>query len=249
MRAHEPIARAIARRASTGMALALGAALAATLAGCAAEPAPAAQHGASAAVTPSAPPTTAAVDPLDTVVTLVATPEGLVLRDAAGTTVSAFDYRSDAAAALAALEAVFGTAPESEELHGSLEHAPSTAHRWGGFELREQRYVDDWAQHADSPTLRFPAFRVAFTSPERGGVGLATADGVRVGDAWETVAADPRFEESPSHCSGPFVDAIEAAVTYDGVERIERIVVGLHPTDDGARLAYVSAPEAADGCA
>jgi hypothetical protein len=96
---------------------------------------------------------------LSTVTSFIATPESLELRDGSGAVVTRLDYRSDAAPAIATLETVLGAAPVSEEYQGSNEHAPSTAHRWGGFELWEQHY-DGWEDAVmPPPTVRLPAYR------------------------------------------------------------------------------------------
>jgi hypothetical protein len=222
-----------------------------TLSGCAGgASAPVTDAPPARAPTATATPTPEPVDPLTTVTSLVATPDALELRDGSGTVVTALDYVSDAAAAIATLEAVFGTAPVSEEYGGSNEHFPNTAHRWGSFELSEQHYGDVWeSEFMRPPTLHMPAFRVKFTAPETGGIELVTAGGHRAGDSWTEVLAEPELQLNPLHCSGPYIDFIEFPVTwYDGSERLARIAVDFQPSDDATRLASVGAPVVVNNC-
>ncbi|HEU0183590.1 MAG TPA: hypothetical protein VFR16_15465, partial [Agromyces mariniharenae] len=83
--------------------------------------------------TPAATPTAQPVDPLTTVTEIVARPESLELRDAAGVVVTSLDYLTPAGPAIETLTAVFGAAPESEDHQGNGHFPPNTAHRWGGF--------------------------------------------------------------------------------------------------------------------
>jgi hypothetical protein len=201
---------------------------------------------------PTPTPAPAPVDPLSTVTTLVATPEALELRDGSGGLVTRLDYLSDAAAAIATLETVFGAAPASEEYRGSNHHAPSTAHRWGSFELWEQRYVDRWEGLGTPPSFHLPAFRVAFTAAASGHLDLTTSGGHHVGDAWIDLLAEPNLRTNPSGCSGPYIDFVEIAFTRDdGVEYGQKFAVEFQPSEDETTLDRAAAPVAIfeDGCA
>lgn len=201
---------------------------------------------------PTPTPAPAPVDPLSTVTTLVATPEALELRDGSGGLITRLDYLSDAAAAIATLEAVFGTAPSSEEYRGSGHFPPSTAHRWGGFELREQRYVDRWEGRGTPPSLHKPTFRVTFESDTWGGVELVASHGHQVGDPWADLLDEPDLRTVPSGCSGPYIDFVEVMFTReDGVEYSQKFAVAFEPSEDQAALRSVEAPIAVyeDGCA
>lgn len=189
------------------------------------------------------------VDPLTTVTTLVATPESLQLRDSSGTLVASIDYVSDAAAAVATLQAVFGTQPASQQFEGGYEVAPSTVHRWDGFELREQRYVGGWEGLGSPPTLYRPSFRVVFTSPEAGGVELVADGGHRAGDGWAAVLAEPGLQFHPQQCTGPYIDFIDVTMPWYGEgDRLVRVAVEFQPSDDATRLGSVSAPAFVGGC-
>lgn len=196
-------------------------------------------------------PAPAPVDPLSTVTTLVATPEALELRDGSGGLVTRLDYLSDAAAAIATLEAVFGTAPVSEEYRGSGHFPPSTAHRWGGFEFWEQRYIDRWEGRGTPPSFHLPAFRVAFTAAASGHLDLTTASRHHVGDVWSDLMADTDVDPDSSACWGPYADFIDVPITRsDGSEHVARFAVDFLPSPDESSVARVRAPIAVeDGCA
>lgn len=195
-------------------------------------------------------PTPEPVDPLTTVTSLVATPESLELRDDSGAIVTSLDYRSDAAPAIATLETVFGTAPVSEEHPGgSNDHAPSTAHRWGGFELWEQRYVGRWEGLGTPPSLYRPGFRVAFATADSGEIGLLTEEGHQVGSSWADLLAEPELRANPSGCSGPYLDFIEVTIQWSVGTQHLRVAVELQPSDDETVVSSVRAPVAVDGCA
>lgn len=192
------------------------------------------------------------VDPLTTVTTLVATPEALQLRDGSGAVVASLDYLSDAAPAIATLQTVFGTAPVSEEYQGSNHHAPSTAHRWGGFELWEQRYVERWEGLGTPASLFRPGFRVEFTAADSEDVDLVTDDGHHVGDSWAELLAEPELRTNPTGCSGPYLDFMEVSVVWsDGTEHVNKVGVDFLPSDDESVVSAVRAPMAIheDGCA
>lgn len=99
----------------------------------------------SAASTPK-PSASQAADPAPaaTVAAIVVRPEAIELHDASGGLVQALDYRSDVPEAIATLTEVFDEAPVATEYPGSSHEAPSIAHRWGGFELWEVLYVNQW---------------------------------------------------------------------------------------------------------
>ena len=203
--------------------------------------------------TPTATPTAEPVDPLTTVTTLVARPESLVLDDAAGDEILSLDYLTPAAPAIEALTTVFGAAPEDEEYPGNSHFPPTTAHRWGGFELWETRYADRWADFADqTPTLYRPSFRVQFKDSQSSGVALTTFDGIGVGYSWSDLQAIPDLQVNPSGCSGPYLDYIERDETWaDGTVHAQRYGVDFTNLDDPDAITEVGAPMPIheDGCA
>jgi hypothetical protein len=197
-------------------------------------------------------PTPPSADPLSTVTTLLARPEALELHDASDLVVQSFDYRSDVAEALAVLTAVFGEAPEDTEYPGDSHNAPSTAHRWGAFELWEARYVDNWEGLGEPRTFYMPSFRTRFTGAESGGITLATLGGFQAGDPWSELSAAPDLQTNPSGCSGPYLDYIELSQTdADGNDYVQKVSVDFRPTDDEASIAEVRAPVQVyeEGCA
>ena len=214
--------------------------------------APAAAPTADADAPTPAPTTTAEpVDPLTTVVALVARPEGLELRDADGAVVEVLDYVSAPVDALAALTTVFGAAPASQEYQGSNHFPPSTAHRWGGFELWEQRYVDRWEGPAGEVSIERPAFMVRFTSTSVGDLSLTTSDARHVGDSWDDLLATPGLLQNPSGCSGPYLDYVELPrVDPDGSPYTLTVSVDFRPSEDESRIARIGSPVPVyDGCA
>ena len=203
--------------------------------------------------TPAATPTAQPVDPLTTVTEIVARPESLELRDAAGVVVTSLDYLTPAGPAIETLTTVFGAAPESEDHQGNGHFPPNTAHRWGGFELWENRYVDRWAEFADKTrTLYQPSFRVAFRDSESSGVALTTFDGIGVGYSWSDLEAMPDLQVNPSGCSGPYLDYIEREESWpDGTVHVQRFGVDFTNADDPDAITRVGAPMPIheDGCA
>lgn len=241
-------------RVSRPIPLAVAAlALLLTLSGCVGgSPAPATEAPQATAATPTPTQPPAPVDPLTTVTTLVATPEALELRDESGTVVTSLDYLSDPGPAITTLQTVFGAPPVSEEYQGSNHYAPSTAHRWGGFELWEQRYVERWEGLGTPSSLFKPGFRVTFTAAGYGGVDLLTDDGHHVGDSWTELLAEPELRTNPTGCSGPYLDFIEVTVVWsDGTEHLNKVGVDFQPSDDETLVSLVRAPMAIyeDGCA
>ncbi|WP_136708738.1 hypothetical protein [Agromyces sp. H66] len=182
-----------------------------------------------AASAPEASPTPTAepVDPLTTVAALVARPESLELRDGAGTVVASLDYLAPAGPAIETLSTVFGAPPVDEEHPGNNHFPPTTAHRWDGFELWENRFVDRWADFAAEPrTLNRPSYSVVFTEPARSGIALTTVHGVDAGTPWTELEAMPGLQVNPSGCSGPYLDYIERDETWaDGSVHTARIGV------------------------
>ncbi|MEF3404295.1 hypothetical protein [Agromyces sp. CCNWLW203] len=221
------------------------------LAGCSAAPEPPASSTV-ASKTPSATPT-ATVDPIDTVVALVARPEALELRDASGEVVVELDYLGDVDAAIAAIERVLDEAPVDEEFRGSNHFPPSTAHRWGGFELWERRYVDRWADfETRERTLGMPSFSVQFTGPEAVGVALLTEEGVVAGASWAELEATPGLQSNPSGCSGPYLDYVTFDETWpDGTVHEARYGVDFTASADESIVERVRAPLRVnqEGCA
>ncbi|MDF2576496.1 MAG: hypothetical protein K0S05_3408 [Agromyces sp.] len=199
-----------------------------------------------AAPTPTAEP----VDPLTTVVALVARPDRLELRADDGTVVTTLDYLSSPVEAMAALTTVFGEPPVDEEYDGSNHYPPSTAHRWDAFELWELRYVDRWEGVVDV-SLVHPNFVVGFTGPEALGVDLATADGRHVGDPWGDLLDAPGVMTNPTECSGPYLEFVELqGENPDGTPAVLKISVEFRPSDDDSGVARIGAPvPVQDSCA
>lgn len=191
---------------------------------------------------------TSAADPLDSVTTVVARPESLELHDASGT-VASLDYRSDVAAAIATMTTVFGTAPADEEYPAVGADAPGTAHRWGGFELLEPRYVDQPVDAA--PTPFSPTFRVAFTAATSGDVELTTVEGHGVGDVWADFAASSGVNAN-GLCPELYVETVVLPLTFsDGTVRDRALSVEFLASDDGSVIGSVAGPWQVhpDGCA
>jgi hypothetical protein len=184
---------------------------------------------------------------------LVVRPTALELRDASGGVVLSLDYRSDFAPAMAQLEAVLGAAEETQEARGTNHFPPSTMHRWGGFELWEQRYVDRWEDLADDErSFVQPSFLVRFTGPEAGGLRLETTAGVAAGAAWTDLEALAELQTNPSGCSGPYLDFVDdaPAVNPAGETYVSRTSVDFVKSEDGLTVAAVRAPiDVAPGCA
>ena len=230
-------------------------ALALVMTGCVSGP-PAATSGPNAeapTVTAETTPSAAPVDPLTTVTAIVARPDVLELRDASGAAVAEVDYLGDVDQAIAELTTVFGGEPSAEDYPGSGHFSPSTAHRWGAFELWERRYVDNWAEFAGQErTLNKPSFGVVFTGPDSAGVALTTEQGVVAGVSWAELEAVPGLQVNPSGCSGPYFDYITHDETWpDGTVHEQRYGVDFIANDDDSSIARVRAPLAIheDGCA
>ncbi|MFF2275088.1 hypothetical protein [Agromyces sp. NPDC058126] len=206
----------------------------------------------SAAPSPSTAPTPA-VEPIETVVALVARPESLELRDAAGTVVIELDYLDDADAAIAAIEEILDAAPVDEELRGTSHFPPTTVHRWGVLELWENRFVDRWAFAADEErTLSQPSFHVVFRGADVGGVALSTQHGVSAGSPWAVLEAMPDLQVNPSMCSGPYLDYVEQErMRPDGTVYLGRIGVDFGGSPEDGVVTDVRAPTPIfeDGCA
>jgi hypothetical protein len=222
--------------------------------GCApAAPTPSPMPSVSAEVPTPTPIATAAADPLTTVTTLVIRPEALEMLDGAGGIVAELGYLSDAAAAIDSLTVVFGSGSTDEEFPGSSHHAPSTAHRWGGFTLWEPRYVDYWADvESAGTTLGLPAFRVEFTEAQAFGLPLTDMTGRQVGGSWADLTGDPDIQTNPSGCSGPYVDFVAQPVVWpDGTEHVQKVSVDFRPDDDAVSIARIGAPMSVheEGCA
>ncbi|WP_394551477.1 hypothetical protein ACDF64_11705 [Agromyces sp. MMS24-JH15] len=205
--------------------------------------------------TDTAEPIAAPVDPLATVTALVARPEALELRDASGAVVASLDYLEPAGPAIETLTLVFGAPPVDEEYGGSNHTVPSTAHRWDGFELWENRFVDRAAEFADEPrTLHRPSYSVVFTAPSRAAIELTTEQGVEAGTSWTELEAMPGLQVNPSGCSGPYLDYIERDETWpDGTIHAQRFGVDFvdwEHWDDPSIVSRVRAPMPIyDGCA
>ena len=188
-------------------------------------------------------------DPLESVTSIVARPEALELRDDAGVVVQEFDYLGDPDAAVGALTEVLGADPVAEERPGDGHYPPSTAHRWEGLALWEQRHEGRWAE-VEHSILR-PRFMVEFTGPSALGIDLTTVQGVHAGEPWADLLAEPGLATNPSGCSGPYLDFVEVdGVNADGTPFTVRVSVDFRPTADESVVARVGAPvPASDGCA
>ena len=231
----------------------IAAALVLSCAGCiAGPPAPApSPAGPDASQTPPPEPAPAA-DPLSTVSTMVVRPEALQLSDETGAVVAELGYLSDASTAVDTLTVVFGSEPTDEEFRGSSHDAPSTAHRWGAFELWEAHY-DDWVDvESAGASLYLPAFRVRFTGPEALGIQLTDVGGRHVGGSWAELTSDPGIQTNPTGCSGPYVDFIsQPEVWPDGTEHVQKVSVDFQPDEAATSIARIGAPMSVheDGCA
>ncbi|WP_448809503.1 hypothetical protein [Agromyces bauzanensis] len=205
-------------------------------------------------VVPSSPgssptPTADPADPLTTVTALVARPEALELRAEGGTVVTSLDYMSSPADAVTALSTVFG-APPADEPYAGTNHAPAgVLHRWDTFVLEERLYDEDRRQAEGYDWVVWPRFAVYFDGPAAGSLILSTASGLQAGDAWSDAEADPGYDADLWTCTATSVEAVTTAVpsTWTGPDRVNVIVM---PSDDGATVKWIGAPELeADGCA
>ncbi|GAA1059693.1 hypothetical protein [Agromyces bracchium] len=217
--------------------------VAALLGACAATP-PEATAPPSATADPAAstPPAGAGeVDGEATVTTIVARPEAVELRDAAGAVVEEYAYLDDPAEVVSAFTELVGTTPIAEDHEGSSHFPPNTSYRWEGLVLWEQRHVDRWEPVEYSITN--PRFLIEFTSPSAVGVELTTEQGIQAGDPWSDVLEEPGLVTNPTGCSGPYVDFVElTGVNVDGGAYSIPIVVDFRPTADEALVARVGAP-------
>jgi hypothetical protein len=201
--------------------------------------------------TATAAPTAEPVDPLTSVTVLVARPDALELRDASGTVVRSLDYLSAPADAVATLTTAFGSAPVDEAYDGSSHFPPSTAHRWDGFELWEQRYVGRWEGVVPELSLDRPAFMVLFNAASAGGMELSTVEGRHAGEGWDDLMAAPGLRLNPSDCSGPYLDYLEQdVVNADGEPYVRTVSVEFRRDEDSASISSIAAPIGVyDGCA
>lgn len=206
--------------------------------------------GPASAPSTSASPTAEPADPLTTVTAIVARPDVLELRDAGGAVVASLDYLSSTADALGALRTLFREGPADEEFDGSSHFPPSTVHRWDGFELWEQRYVDGWEDSERS--LARPEFTVRFVGVEALGIELASSDRRHVGDTWAALMTDPTVRTVSSGCSGPYVDFVEVEDIHSHVTGAAmKVSVEFDLNGDGSAVGSISAPMPVfeDGCA
>ena len=194
-------------------------------------------------------PTAEPADPLTTVVGLVARPEGLELRADGGTVVTTLDYMSSPIDAVTTLTAVFDE-PPVDEPYAATNHRPGGVfHRWDLFVLDERLYDEARWQAEGYDWLVWPRFAVYFDGPAADGVVLSSSSGLQAGDAWSAAESDPGFDPDLWTCTGTSIEAVTTAVPsgWTGADRVNVIVV---PTDDGATVKWIGAPELeADGCA
>lgn len=205
----------------------------------------------SAAPSPAADPTPTAepADPLTTVVGLVARPEGLELRADGGIVVTTLDYMSPPADAVNALTTVFG-APPVDEPYAATNHRPSGVyHRWGVFVLDERFYDEARRQAEGYDWLVWPRFAVYLDGPAADGIVLSTASGLQAGDPWTNAESDPGFDPDIRTCTGTSIESATTAVPSGRTDR-DRVNVIAMPSDDGATVKWIGAPELeAEGCA
>jgi hypothetical protein len=236
-------------RRSTAARAFLVAALLLILTGCAApSPVVSTPETASASAVASPTPTEEPIDPLTTVDGLVARPVGLELR-ADGAVVTTLDYMSSPADAVTALTTVFGSPPVDEPYRGTNHTPPGVFHRWDQFVLDERFYDEDRRQSEGYDWVVWPRFAVYLDGPAADGVVLSTSSGLQAGDPWTSAEGDPGFDPDLWTCTGTSVEAapVAAPSTSTGRDRVNVVVV---PSDDGATVKWVGAPELeADGCA
>lgn len=205
-----------------------------------------------APLTPTVEPTPTAepVDPLTTVAGLVARPERLELRADDGTVVATLDYMSSPADAVAALTTVFAEPPVDEPYAGNFHHPDGVFHQWDQFVLDERHY-DEARRAEEGESLSAPRFAVYFDGPAADGIVLSTASGLQAGVAWTDAESDPGFDLDLWTCTGTSVEAVAISPVpraWTGSEYRANVVA--LPTDDGATVKWIGAPEMeAEGCA
>ena len=164
-------------------------------------------------MTPSAT-STAEVDALTAVSTIVVRPEALELRDGSGAEVESLGFDDPLADVVASLSVAVGTDPVTKPYEGGLETPAGVSYEWAGFRLLDFQPVDG----------KFPNqsdFAVFVTAGASGEVGLVTSAGYKVGDPIADIAAE--------------VDA-EAGRTYFAVEYGEELT-----TPAGENIEYPNA--------
>ncbi len=194
-------------------------------------------------------PTAEPVDPLTTVVELVARPAGLELRADGDIVVTTLDYMSDPADAIATLTTVFGTPPVDEPYPGGNHNPPGVIHHWDMFVLDERHYDEVRRIDDGYDWLVWPRFAVYFDGPAAGGLTLSSSSGLQAGDTWAEAEADEGFDPELWTCTGTSIEAVEVPVASEGREH-ERVNVIVMPSDDGSHVKWIGAPEMeASGCA
>ena len=198
--------------------------------------------------TATAAPTADPVDPLTAVTELLARPESLELRDAAGVVVADLDYRSAPSDAVDALTTVFGLAPVDQMVDGGNHFPPRTLHQWDGFELWEQRYVDRWEGVVTELSLERPAFAVRFTAATARDVSLSTMGSPHVGGGWDELVALPDVQQDSSGCSGPYLEYVAVSREAVGAPGTMKISVEFRPSEDSSTIESIAAPVPVSGC-
>jgi len=169
--------------------LALVAAL--VLSGCAAQPAQHAEPTPESSTPAEAPiesePAAEPVDPLQTVASIVARAEALELRAGDGTVVATIDFAGPADVAVDTLTAVLGGPPVDESYEGGNHHAPGVIHTWDDALVVDEIHYGEGVMRDGAATVGAPDFRVSFDAVEVRGKVLATSDGIRVGDSFESL--------------------------------------------------------------
>jgi hypothetical protein len=202
----------------------------------------------SPAASPTPTATAEPVDPLTTVIGLVARPEGLELRAQGGAVLTTLDYMSSPTEAVTALTTVFGTPPVDEPYAGTNHRPPGISHQWDQFVLDERFYDEDRREAEGYDWVVWPRFAVYFDGPAADDVILSTSSGLQAGDAWSVAEADPGFDPDLWTCVGTSIEARTIAAPSGRTGN--RVNVIALPTDDGATVRFISAPELeAEGCA
>ena len=242
-----PVTIMVRRTAALAGALALVVSLAGCIGGSPAGTPPSDAVSPTPTPTPESTPTAQPVDPLTTVVGLVARPEGLELRDVGGTVLATIDYMSSPADAVGALTTVFDEPPVDEPYAGTNHHPGGVFHTWDQFVLDERFYDEQRRQANGYDWLVWPRLAVYFDGPAADGVVLSTSSGLQAGDSWSDARSDPGFDDELWTCTGTSVEAVTIGAP-DGSEDRANVVV--MPTADGATVKWIGAPEMeAEGCA
>lgn len=162
--------------------------LGALLAGCTIPPSPV--EPTTAPVVKTTPSATPVATPSAEATTASAVDE-LVLRPTAmelwsgGRVVESLAYMSPSTSAIARLSQVFGREPRVEWYEGGNHFPDGNDYTWGAVTLRVEDLEFEWGTRPRS--LLNPEFKVIFSGPSEGPVGLRASNGTRAGDVWSAV--------------------------------------------------------------